>query len=68
MLAVLGELISLIASDTRQEEPGSAAVGVRRLSRAGGSLPPHAAHAHSRILPSLAAGAAPQSLVDPALP
>lgn len=31
MLAVRGELISLIASDTRQEEPGSVAAGVRRL-------------------------------------
>lgn len=39
MLAILGDLVSLIASDTRQEEPGSAAVGVRRLSRDGGSRP-----------------------------
>lgn len=39
MLAVLGDLVSLIASDTRQEEPGSAAEGVRRLSRDGGNSP-----------------------------
>lgn len=37
MLAILGELVSLIASDTKQEEPGSVAVGVRRLSRDGGN-------------------------------
>jgi len=41
VLAILGELVSLIASDTRQEEPGSVAVGVRRLSRDEGSLPHH---------------------------
>lgn len=39
MLAVPGDLVSIIASDTRQEEPGSVAVGVRRGSRDGGSLP-----------------------------
>lgn len=46
MLATPGELVSLIASDTRQEEPGSVAVGVRRLSRDGGSTSHHMLAVH----------------------